>query len=152
MGADDKEMVEVYQKLITNFALYGNPTPLATDDIPIWPPAQESKAACVYLELNSKPQERHRMFPERMTFWNLIQFKDSLEKFSISEEEEDLLDEIETTISKVEADLEDESDEEEMEDNPKGRKKKKNEAEKIGKKKTLGQKTSQSSVCMILEF
>ena len=55
----DKEMVEIYQKVLTNFALYGNPTPLGTGDIPVWHPAQESKAACVYMELNSKPQEKH---------------------------------------------------------------------------------------------
>jgi len=100
--ANDKKMVEIYQKLITNFARYGNPTPLASADIPIWLPAQKSKAACVYMDINLKPQEKHRIFAERMAFWNLIDFKERFERHAVDEDEEDLLDEIETTISEVE--------------------------------------------------
>jgi len=105
---DDKKAVELYQRLLVNFARYGNPTPVPYDDIPNWPPAQKSKYACVYYNISLKPTEEHRMFSERMTFWNLIEFKDLLEKYAIDEEEEELLNEIETTITEVE--------EEELED------------------------------------
>merc|ERR1719188_1986793 len=90
------------QRMVLNFAKYGNPTPLATEEIPMWPPAQKSAAACVYMNLDLNFEEKHRMFTERMTFWNLIKFKDQLEKFEIDEEEKDLLREIDTTITEEE--------------------------------------------------
>merc|ERR1711892_1352671 len=98
----DKQFIRIYQRLILSFAKYGNPTPLMTEDIPMWPPAQNSKAACVYMDLNLEPKEKHRMFAERMTFWNLIKFKELLQKYDIDEEEKDLLEEIDTTITEEE--------------------------------------------------
>jgi len=98
----DKQFVRLYQRMVLNFAKYGNPTPLATEEIPMWPPAQKSAAACVYMNLDLNFEEMHRMFAERMTFWNLIKFKDQLEKYEIDEEEKDLLREIDTTITEEE--------------------------------------------------
>ena len=37
-------------------------TPVVGQDtvLPVWPPAQQSRAACVYLDIGLKPAEKHR--------------------------------------------------------------------------------------------
>ena len=37
---EDKRFLKLWQKLITNFVKYADPTPVPTDDIPKWKPAQ----------------------------------------------------------------------------------------------------------------
>merc|ERR1712071_34887 len=124
---EDKKMVDIYQKLIGNFIRYGNPTPMESTDIPIWPPAQKSRAACVYLEINLEPKEKHRMFSDRMTFWNMVSFKDLLNQYAVGMREARLLVEIESAIEEQEDDhfetdvddIEDEDDSSEEEDDEK---------------------------------
>merc|ERR1719350_1698246 len=106
-GSDeDKRMVDIYRKLITNFIRYGNPTPVEYTDIPKWHPAQKSRAACVYMDINLKPEERHRMFSERMTFWNMFQYKEMLEEYAVDNKEARMLIEIESAIDETEEDEE----------------------------------------------
>jgi len=106
---NDEKFVEIWQQLIGNFARYGNPTPVSLQNIPNWPTAQNSRAACVYLDIGLNPEEKHRMFAERMQFWNKLFFEDLLEKYAISEQDDELLAEIDTVIVGSE---EDESEEE----------------------------------------
>merc|ERR1719505_301213 len=113
-------MVDIYRKLITNFIRYGNPTPVEYTDIPKWHPAQKSRAACVYMDINLKPEERHRMFSERMTFWNMFQYKEMLEEYAVDNKEARMLIEIESAIDEteedVESEIEDDEDDEEAEE------------------------------------
>merc|ERR1711936_1049366 len=104
--------VDIYRKLITNFIRYGNPTPVEYTDIPKWHPAQKSRAACVYMDINLKPEERHRMFSERMTFWNMFQYKEMLEEYAVDNKEARMLIEIESAIDESEDDEDDEDDDE----------------------------------------
>jgi len=107
--------------LVGNFAEFGNPTPLLSTPVvgqdtvlPVWPPAQQSRAACVYLDIGLKPAEKHRMFAERMEFWNKMYFKDVLEKYGISDEDNELMEEIDTAVSaEIEVTEEEEENEEE---------------------------------------
>jgi len=116
---DDEKFVEIWQQLIVNFARYGNPTPVSLDNIPNWPAAQNSKAACVYLDIGLKPEEKHRMFAERMQFWNKLFFEDLMEKYAISEQDNQLLDEIDTVIVEAE---EDEAEDDHIDDRKQRRK------------------------------
>merc|ERR1719282_810824 len=110
---DDRKFLATWQKLISNFVKYADPTPVVTDDIPKWKMAQNSRAACVYLDINLEPAEKHRMFAERMEFWNRMLFQDLLEKYAVTDEEDELLLEIDTVIATVEEDSNDNEDDEE---------------------------------------
>merc|ERR1711963_773366 len=55
-------------------------------------------------------QEKHRLFPERMEFWNRVVFRDLLDKYAVSEEEDSLLEEID--IALVKSDDDDDDDDE----------------------------------------
>ena len=92
---DDKKFLRNWQRLVTNFVKYANPTPVPTSGIPLWKTAQDSRAACVYLDIGQEIREKHRMFPERMELWNKIMFQKMLEKYAFSEEENQLMVEIE---------------------------------------------------------
>merc|ERR1719369_1541079 len=113
---NDEKFVEIWQQLMVNFARYGDPTPVKLPGIPYWPPAQKSKAACVYLDIGLEPAEKHRMFSERMHFWHKLFFADRLEKFAISEQESVLMAEIGDAVE------ESEDDDEELDNNKKDRK------------------------------
>merc|ERR1719400_1870720 len=118
---DDKKMVDIYRKLITNFIRYGDPTPVEYTDIPKWHPAQKSRAACIYMDINLKPAEKHRMFSERMTFWNMFTYKDVLEEFAVDNKEARMLIEIESAIDESEEDdVADDDHEDEDEDAEEG--------------------------------
>ena len=55
-----------------------------------------------------------RMFAERMEFWNKMYFKDVLEKYGISDEDNELMEEIDTAVSaEIEVTEEEEENEEE---------------------------------------
>jgi len=110
---DDRKFLATWQKLISNFVKYADPTPVVTDDIPKWKMAQDSRAACVYLDINLEPAEKHRMFAERMEFWNRMLFQDLLEKYAVTDEEDELLLEIDTAIATVEEDSNENEDDEE---------------------------------------
>merc|ERR1712001_746622 len=99
---NDSLFAENWLGLISNFAKYGNPTPVTSDSGTVWPEAQKSRAACVFLQIGLENQEKHRMFPERMEFWNRVVFQEMLDKYAISEEEDQLFVEIESAL--VEAD------------------------------------------------
>jgi len=101
---EDKKFLKLWQKLITNFVKYADPTPVSTDEIPKWKPAQDSRAACVYMDLNLEPKEKHRIFAERMEFWNRMIYQDVLEKYAVSEEEDNLLVEIDSALVDAEKD------------------------------------------------
>merc|ERR1712020_862178 len=96
------------------FIRYGDPTPVEYTDIPKWNPAQKSRAACIYMDINLKPQERHRMFSERMTFWNMFTYKEMLEEYAVDNKEARMLIEIETAIDESEDDAENEEEGEEV--------------------------------------
>merc|ERR1712192_4103 len=113
---EDKRMVDIYRKLITNFIRYGDPPPVEYTDIPKWHPAQKSRAACIYMDINLKPQERHRMFSERMTFWNMFVYKEMLEEYAVDNKEARILIEIESAIDESEEDGVDNVDEEDEDD------------------------------------
>jgi len=114
---EDQKMVEIMQKLISNFVRYGDPTPVEYDHIPKWKPAQDSRAACIYMELNLNPAEKHMMFRDRMTFWNLLQFREDLEEYAVDVKEADMLVEIENAIEDEEhEDDDDEDDDDHKED------------------------------------
>jgi len=106
---NDEKFLQIWQQLIVNFAHYGDPTPVQLDNIPNWPAAQNSKAACVYFDIGLEPAEKHRMLAERMEFWNKLFFAELLEKYAISEEDRDLFAEIDTVIVESE-DVEEEDD------------------------------------------
>ena len=91
---DDRKFLATWQKLISNFVKYADPTPVVNNNVGWlkWKKAQDSRAACVYLDINLEPEEKHRMFAERMEFWNRNFFQDLLEKYAISHEEDELLD------------------------------------------------------------
>jgi len=124
---NDEKFVEIWQQLMVNFARYGDPTPVKLPNIPNWPPAQKSKAACVYLDIGLEPAEKHRMFSERMHFWHKLFFADRLEKFAISEQESVLMAEIGDAVEESE-------DEEDNEDNNKKNRKFKGKQGKWKKK------------------
>merc|ERR1712158_282059 len=91
----------------------GNPTPVSSGGT-VWPEAQNSRAACVYLEIGLQNEEKHRIFPERMEFWNRVVFQDMLDKYAISEEEDELLVEIDSAL--VES-VDDDDDDDDDDDN-----------------------------------
>ena len=62
------------------------------------------RAACIYMDINLKPQERHRMFSERMTFWNMFTYKEMLEEYAVDNREARMLIEIESAIDESEDD------------------------------------------------
>merc|ERR1712183_39066 len=95
---NDSLFAENWIGLISNFAKYGNPTPVTSDSGTVWPEAQNSRAACVYLQIGLENQEKHRMFAERMEFWNRVVFQEMLDKYAISEEEDELLVEIDSAL------------------------------------------------------
>ena len=101
---DDKRFLRKWQRLVTNFVKYANPTPVPTSGIPLWKNAQDSRAACVYLDIGQDIREKHRMFPERMELWNRIVFQKMLEKYAVSEEENQLMVEIDSVIADVDGD------------------------------------------------
>ena len=101
---DDKKFLRSWQRIMTNFVKYANPTPVPTSGIPLWKEAQDSRAACVYMNLGNDFREEHRMFPERMELWNRIVFQKMLEKYAVSEEEDMLMVEIDSVIADVERD------------------------------------------------
>jgi len=135
---NDEKFVEIWQQLIVNFARYGNPTPVALENIPNWPTAQNSRAACVYLDVGLKPEEKHRMFAERMQFWNKLFFKDLMEKYAISEQDDELLAEIDTVI--VESEEEESEKEGNDDDNHKQRRKHGNRKRKGNWRKNMKNK------------
>merc|ERR1711988_830743 len=98
------------------FVKYGNPTPFQTDNMPVWKKAQDSRAACVYMNIDTELEERHRMFPLRMEFWHRMVFRAALEKYAVSEEEEELLVEIDSAIAEVEDDDDDNDDDDDDDD------------------------------------
>ena len=98
---DDKRFLRKWQRLVTNFVKYANPTPVPTSGIPLWKNAQDSRAACVYLDIGQDIREKHRMFPERMKLWNRIVFQKMLEKYAVSEEENQLMVQIDSVIADV---------------------------------------------------
>merc|ERR1712117_205619 len=72
-----------------------------------------SRAACVYMDINLKPEEKHRMFSERMTFWNMFQYKEMLGEYAVDNKEARMLIEIESAIDETEEDVESELEEDE---------------------------------------
>ena len=80
------------------------------------------RAACIYMDINLKPQERHRMFSERMTFWNMFTYKEMLEEYAVDNREARMLIEIESAIDEsedddvenVDGDEEDDAEEDEI--------------------------------------
>ena len=110
VSEDDRKFLRNWQRLVTNFVKYANPTPVATAEIPVWKEAQDSRAACVYLDIGLELREKHRMFPERMELWNRIVFQKMLEKYAVSEEEDQLLVEIDSAIAEVDGDEDDDED------------------------------------------
>jgi len=108
---NDKKMAKRYQQIIYNFARHGNPTFSPIEGISNWPPAQNSKAACVYMDIGLEGKEQHRMFAERMTFWNKLQFEDLMDKYAIDDEEEMLLSEIDVAIVEIDEDENEDSTE-----------------------------------------
>jgi len=112
----DFEFADNWINLISNFAKYGNPTPLTGNSGVSWPPAQDSRAACVYLQVDLENQEKHRLFPERMEFWNRVVFQDMLDKYAVSEEEDNLLVEIDSALVASEEDDDDEDDDDDDDD------------------------------------
>ena len=110
VSEDDRKFLRNWQRLVTNFVKYANPTPVATAEIPVWKEAQDSRAACVYLDIGLELREKHRMFPERMELWNRIVFQKMLEKYAVSEEEDQLLVEIDSAIAEVDDDEDDDED------------------------------------------
>merc|ERR1712156_643802 len=111
-----RKFLRNWQKLLSNFVKYGNPTPFQTENMPVWKEAQDSRAACVYMNIDTELEERHRMFPLRMEFWHRMVFRDALEKYAVSEEEEELLVEIDSAIAEVE-DHDDHDDDDDDDDN-----------------------------------
>ena len=116
VSEDDRKFLRNWQRLVTNFVKYANPTPVATAEIPVWKEAQESRVACVYLDIGLELREKHRMFPERMELWNRIVFQKMLEKYAVSEEEDQLLVEIDSAIAEVDGDEDDDEDDDEDND------------------------------------
>merc|ERR1712241_1275360 len=113
---NDSLFAENWIGLISNFAKYGNPTPVTSDSGTVWPEAQNSRAACVYLQIGLENQEKHRMFPERMEFWNRVVFQQMLDKYAISEEEDELMVEIESALVESQDDDDDDDDEDDDDD------------------------------------
>ena len=68
---DDRKFAANWISLISNFAKYGNPTPLSGGPT-VWRPAQETERTEGYLDINLENSEKLTMFPERMEFWNRI--------------------------------------------------------------------------------
>merc|ERR1712062_815596 len=112
----DFKFAENWISLISNFAKYGNPTPVSGDREVVWPMAQNSRAACVYLQIGLENEEKHRMFPERMEFWNRVVFQDLLDRYAISQEEDELLVEIDSALVEIEDDDDDDDEDDKAED------------------------------------
>ena len=69
------------------------------------------------MDINLKPQERHRMFSERMTFWNMFVYKEMLEEYAVDNNEARMLIEIESAIDESEDDdVENDDDDDDEED------------------------------------
>ena len=139
---EDRKFLATWQKLISNFVKYADPTPVVNNNVGWlkWKKAQDSRAACVYLDINLEPEEKHRMFAERMEFWNRMVFQDLLEKYAISHEEDELLNEIDSAIASVE---EERTDVQDNKDDRHGRKKGRGGMRNMRKRKRLAKKLKQ---------
>merc|ERR1712048_1271217 len=56
VSENDFKFADNWIGLISNFAKYGNPTPVSSGGT-VWPEAQNSRAACVYLEIGLENEE-----------------------------------------------------------------------------------------------
>merc|ERR1711971_776730 len=65
---------------------------------------------------NLKPQERHRMFSERMTFWNMFIYKETWEEYAVDNKEARMLIEIESAIDESEDENIDDVEEDDAEE------------------------------------
>ena len=74
---DDRKFAANWISLISNFAKYGNPTPLSGGPT-VWRPAQETERTEGYLDINLENSEKLTMFPERMEFWNRVLYHKSI--------------------------------------------------------------------------
>ncbi|CAG9791743.1 unnamed protein product [Diatraea saccharalis] len=71
-SADDQLIIDRITTLWTNFAKYGNPTPDATELLPvIWTPITKNSLHH-YLDINSELYMGVRPFHKRMAFWDLF--------------------------------------------------------------------------------
>ncbi|KAJ8735091.1 hypothetical protein PYW08_014341 [Mythimna loreyi] len=67
---EDQRMIDTMTTMWTNFAKYGDPTPVLTDLITVqWHPAEASRRP--YMLLNKPITLEHRPFYKRMAFWEL---------------------------------------------------------------------------------
>lgn len=80
--ANDVNMADTFLTLLTSFARYGDPTPFegSSQRIPKWEPAQNSKRACIYMDINEQPLEKHNLNPARMEFFRRVYFQNILNK------------------------------------------------------------------------
>merc|ERR1719400_992324 len=84
----DLQMKEIMVKYWTNFAKYGNPSPVMSDDLTQWLTYSSEKR---YLNLNLKPEMKKEVELERMEFWRRVHW---------NLREEDMQEEIESGENK----------------------------------------------------
>ena len=89
MTENDIKVADILQRLITNFARYGEPTPFDHDTIPKWNKVQTTPKSCVYMDISETPTEQHGMEPVRMAFWNKIYFEDLIEEYGVVDDDFD---------------------------------------------------------------
>ncbi|CAH2083287.1 unnamed protein product [Euphydryas editha] len=70
-SVEDQKVIDRITTLWTNFAKYGNPTPVKTDLLPVtWQPISEDTVP--YLNIGSDVTMWSRPFKRRLTFWKLF--------------------------------------------------------------------------------
>uniref|UniRef100_A0A2A4JHL2 Carboxylesterase type B domain-containing protein n=1 Tax=Heliothis virescens TaxID=7102 RepID=A0A2A4JHL2_HELVI len=67
---EDQRIIDAMTTMWTNFAKYGDPTPLITDITPVrWRPSELSRRP--YLSIDSELTVKSRVFHDRMAFWEI---------------------------------------------------------------------------------
>jgi len=69
---DDLRMRDILVKYWTNFAKYGHPSPLMSDNLTQWLPYSAQKN---YMELNLQPEMKQQVEKERMEFWQRVHWQ-----------------------------------------------------------------------------
>jgi len=79
---DDLQMRDIMVKYWTNFAKYGHPSPLMSDNITQWLPYSAEKN---YMVLNLEPEMKQQVEKERMEFWQRVHWQPKEEEINENE-------------------------------------------------------------------
>merc|ERR1712183_1192488 len=70
LSEEERETARLMIKYWTNFAKYGNPSPIGTFDVPTWYPVTPDRMR--YMELKAEPEVGENLLADRMQFWEAM--------------------------------------------------------------------------------